>query len=150
VTPATEATVAPSSFAAPTAIGPIGLAIQPGQSIEFRFASVGPLAGTQCYRIDMTLTHPSGPGGVGDYWTALCGDQSAAGTPLTFLVGRFTDAPNYITVLANAESIIEPSPNYTMRWSVEVVNILDAADPIHPQTEAISPASSTLENTFFR
>jgi hypothetical protein len=148
--PAPEATQPPSSFPAPLALAPSGLNVTPGQSIPFQFTSVGPLGPDQCYRIDMVLTHPAGSGPVDDYWLDLCGDSSAAGTPLTIAVGRFTDANNYVTVLANAEAILDPTPFYTMGWSVMVVRIIDASDPIHPTTESLSPASASLENTFSR
>lgn len=156
--PTTEATAepttvaAPSTFAAPQAIAPQDTAFRDGDTLRFTFTSVGPLAANQCYRVEMTLGNPNGPGGVGDYWVGLCGDQSAAGSALRFDVkpARFRDEPNYGTLLVSAEEVIPPTPQYVMNWSVSVVNLLDATDPVHPQVQAVSPASAQLQNTFFR
>ncbi len=144
-------TAAPVSFAAPHAIAPEGVAFRDGDTIKFQFTSVGPLAGNQCYRIDATLSHPTGPGAVGDYWVGLCGDQSGAGSTLTFQVrpGRFRDAPNYGTLLSTTDTI-PPTPQFNMTWTVTVVRIVDSSDPVHPKVEALSPASAPLQDTFFR
>lgn len=143
---------APTTFAAPQAIAPKDTAFRDGDTLRFTFTSVGPLAANQCYRVEMTLGNPNGPGGVGDYWVGLCGDQSGAGSALRFDVkpARFRDEPNYGTLLVSAEEVIPPTPQYVMNWSVSVVNLLDATDPVHPQVQAISPASAQLQNTFFR
>jgi hypothetical protein len=152
--PAAEPTTAsaPTTFPAPQGISPEGVAFRDGDTLRFSFASVGPLATNQCYRIEMTLGNPNGPGGVGDYWVGLCGDQSAAGSVLRFDVkpARFRDEPNYGTLLVSADEVIPPTPDYVMNWSVSVVNLLDASDPVHPQVEPISAPSASLQNTFFR
>lgn len=148
---ATQSTV-PTAFAAPQAVSPEDIAFRDGDTLKFDFISVGPLAPDQCYRIEMTLGNPNGPGGVGDYWIGLCGDQSAAGSALRFNIkpARFRDEPNYGTILVAADSVIPPTPQYIMRWNVSVVKLLDAGDPVHPQVEPISAASASLQNTFFR
>ncbi|MBI4675854.1 MAG: hypothetical protein HY741_29795 [Chloroflexi bacterium] len=153
-TPTTEPTnpPAPSSFAAPQARSPEGKAFRDGDTLRFEFAGVGPLAADQCYRIDVTLGNPTGPGGVGDYWVGLCGDQTAVGGALRFDVkpGRFRDEPNYGTLLVSADNVIPPTPEYVMNWFVSVVRRVDMTDPVHPTVEALSPASGALQNTFFR
>lgn len=143
---------APAAFGAPQGISPEGVAFRDGDTLRFDFSSVGPLAADQCYRLDMTLGNPNGPGGVGDYWVGLCGDQSATGSSLRFDVkpGRFRDTANYGTLLVSADSVIPPTPQYVMNWYVTVVKMLDASDPVHPQVQAISPASAPLQNIFFR
>lgn len=145
-------TAAPSSFPAPVLVAPVGKDFRDGDTVKFEFASVGPLTADQCYRFDMTLGNPTGPGGVGDYWIGLCGDQSAAGTSLVFDLkpGRFRDEANYGTLLISAEEIIPPTPSYTMLAFMSVVRILNAADPIHPTVEALSPNSASLENAFIK
>lgn len=149
---APPATNAPSNFPAPAVFAPDGTAFRDGDTVKFEFASVGPLASDQCYRLDMTLGNPSGPGGVGDYWVGLCGNTSNAGDRLVFNVkpGRFRDEPNYGTLLVSADSVIPPTPQYVMQWFVSVVRMKDATDPIHPQVEALSPNSASLQNSFFR
>lgn len=143
---------APTTFGAPQSISPEGIAFRDGDTLKFEFASAGPLMSDQCYRVEMTLGNPNGPGGVGDYWVGLCGDQSAAGSALRFDVkpARFRDEPNYGTILVAADSVIPPTPEYIMNWHVSVVKMLDASDPVHPQVEPISVASASLQNTFFR
>lgn len=149
---ASPTTVAPSSFPAPVVFAPEGKAFRDGDTVAFEFASVGPLAADQCYRFDMTLGNPNGPGGVGDYWVGLCGDQSNAGDRLKFTLkpGRFRDEPNYGTLLVSADAVIPPTPQYTMQWHVSVVEMVDANDPIHPNVQALSPDSASLQNSFFR
>lgn len=141
-----------NAFSAPQAISPEGTGFRDGDTLKFTFTSVGPLAADQCYRVEMTLGNPTGPGGVGDYWVGLCGDQAAAGSALRFDVkpARFRNEPNYGTLLVSADSVIPPTPEYVMNWSVSVVKMLDDADPVHPQVQAISAASAALQNTFFR
>lgn len=157
--PTAEATVqvpptvsVPTNFAAPAVFAPEGTRFSDGNTIKFEFASVGQLAADQCYRIDMTLGNPTGPGGVGDYWVGLCGDQSNAGDRLVFQVkpGRFRDEANYGTLLVSADEIIPATPEYTMQWFVTVVQRTDVTDPIHPTVQALSPASVSLQNSFFR
>ncbi len=154
--PPTEAapptTAAPTNFVAPMVFAPEGKAFRDGDTLKFEFSSVGALAPEQCYRVDMTLGNPNGSGGVGDYWVGLCGNQSNAGDRLTFDVkpGRFRDQANYGTLLVSADSVIPPTPEYVMRWFVTIVHVTNASDPIHPTTEGLSPASASLENSFFR
>lgn len=142
----------PSNFTAPMGFAPEDKAFRDGDAVKFEFSSVGPLAQDQCYRFDMTLGNPTGPGGVGDYWIALCGNQSNSGDRLAFNLkpGRFRDEPNYGTLLVSADSVIPPTPQYTMQWFVSVVRVLDASDPVHPKVEALSPTSAPLQNSFFR
>lgn len=149
---APPATAVPSNFPAPQAIAPEGIRFSDGNTIKFEFTSVGALAADQCYRLDMTLGNPTGPGGVGDYWVGLCGNQSNAGDRLVFDVkpGRFRDEPNYGTLLVSADTIIPPTPEYTMQWMVSVVKVTDASDPIHPKVVGLSPGSAGLQNSFFR
>lgn len=142
---------APTNFAAPLVFAPEGLAFRDGDTVKFIFASAGPLASDQCYRFDMTLGHPTDAGGAGDWWVGLCGNQSNAGDRLEFDLkpGRFRDEANYGTLLVNAEEFIPPTPNYVMKWFVSVVKV-DAVDTLKPNVEALSPASGSLQNTFFR
>ena len=92
--------------------------------------------------------------GVGPLVVAPDGRHLAAAgqAPLVFVVrpGRFHNDPNYGTLLTSADSVIPPTPQYTMQWTVEVVEVQDASDPIHPKTQAISPPSAPLSDTFFR
>jgi len=144
----------PTSFAAPVGIGPQGLTVVPGNTLTFQFTSVGPLAADQCYRFHMVLTAPGETSGVDDYWVpqSLCGNPANVGDVLTFGLkpARFRDEPNYGTVLDVAENLIPPTPQFDMRWTVDVVRMVDASDPIHPQVEALSPASAALQNGFSR
>lgn len=151
-TNAPAVTAAPSNFPAPVAFAPEGKAFRDGDTVKFEFSSVGQLTSDQCYRFDMTLGNPTGPGGVGDYWVGLCGNQSSPGDRLIFNLkaGRFRDSPNYGTLLISADSVIPPTPQYTMRWTVSVVKVVNGADPVHPQVQGLSPASAALENSFFR
>jgi hypothetical protein len=145
-------TAPPSNFAAPKGIAPEGKTFRDGDTINFQFTSAGQLAADECYRLDMTLTHPSGPGGVADWWTGLCGNSSPAGAAVTFPVkpGRFRDQPNYGTLLIDADREIPPTPIYVMQWVVSVVKVLNSADPIHPQVQPLSSPSAPLQNSFFR
>lgn len=142
----------PTNFGAPQAISPQGTAFRDGDTIKATFTSVGPLAPDQCYRVDVTLGNPTGPGGVGDYWVGMCGNQANAGDTLRFDIkpGRFRDEPNYGTLLVSADSVIPPTPEYVMNWYVTVVRMMDASDPVHPNVEALSAPSVPLQNTFFR
>lgn len=149
---APEATVAPSNFPAPSIFAPEGKSFRDGDTVKFEFASVGPLAPDQCYRFDITLGHPTGPGGVADYWVGLCGNQSGAGDRIAFDIkpGRFRDEANYGTLLISADEIIPPTPDYVMQAFVSVVRLVDASDPVHPTVEALSGNSISLQNIFFR
>lgn len=152
---APSATAAPSSFPAPVLVAPVGKDFREGDTLKYEFTSVGPLASDQCYRLDMTLGNPTGPGGVGDWWVVLCGDQSAAGTPLAFDLkpGRFRDEPNYGSLLLSADdpANMPPTPRYVMRVFMSVVRIIDGTtDPIHPTVEALSPNSAGLESAFIK
>lgn len=146
--------VAPSSFPAPVLVAPQGKDFREVDTIKYEFTSVGPLAADQCYRLDMTLGNPDGPGGVGDWWAVLCGDQSAAGTPLFFDLkpARFRDEPNYGSLILSADdpANMPPTPRYVMQVFMSVVRIVDGTDPIHPTVEALSPNSVALQNEFFK
>ena len=148
---APPATAAPSNFPAPAVFSPEDKAFRDGDTLKFEFASVGALAPDQCYRFDMTLGNPNGPGGVGDYWVGYCGNQSNAGDRLVFQVkpGRFRDEPNYGTLLVSADSVIPPTPQFVMQWFVTVVQKIDETDPVHPNVQALGPASVALQNSFF-
>lgn len=143
---------APSSFPPPAVLAPEGKAFRDGDTLKFEFASVGPLTADQCYRLDMTLGHPTQAGGVGDYWIGMCGNQSNTGDRLVFEVkpARFRDEANYGTLLVSAENVIPATPEYVMQWFVSVVKLVDATDPVHPNVQPLSPNSSSLQNTFFR
>ena len=102
--------------------------------------------------IKAMLSYPDDPNSVEDYWVGNCGDQSAAGSELSFVVKprRFRDEPNYGTLLDVAQEIIPPTPRFDMRWTVTVVKIVDGTDAIHPKVEALSASSAALQNTFER
>lgn len=146
--------VVQASFPPPSIFSPEGISFRDGDTVKFEFSSVGPLASDQCYRFDMTLGNPTGPGGVGDWWVpmSLCGNQANAGDRIVFDLkpGRFRDEPNYGTLLVSADAVIPPTPEYVMRWFVSVVRLVDTNDPVHPNVQAIGPNSSSLQNTFFR
>ncbi len=152
--PTTAATEAPppANFSAPRGVSPEGIAFRDGDTVKLVFASVGPLTRDQCYRFDITLGNPSGPGGVGDYWVGMCGDQSAAGSNLRFDIkpARFRDEPNYGTLVTAADNVIPATSQYIMKWFVTPVKMVDATDPVHPQVQALGPAGLPLENTWFR
>jgi hypothetical protein len=153
-TEAAPTTGAPASFAAPNAIGPVDLFIRPGDVVKFTYTAAGPLAADQCYRFIMYLAFPGDTNSVNDYWVpqVLCGNQANAGDVITYDLkpARFRDEPNYGGLIEIAEAGIPPSPQYDMWWTVDVVRLIDSGDPIHPNVEAISPASAPLRNTFSR
>lgn len=142
----------PTNFQAPTGISPEGIAFREGDTLKLLFTSAGPLAADQCYRVDVTLGNPTGPGGVGDYFVGLCGDQTPVGGNVQFNIkpGRFRDEPNYGTLLVSADTMIPATPEYLMKWYASVVKMVNAADPVHPQVEQLSPYGIPLENSFFR
>lgn len=148
---APPATAPPASFAAPMVFAPTGKAFRDGDTVTLQFASVGPLESNQCYRFDMTLINP-GIGQVGDWWVGLCGDQSNAGDPLKFEVFNRKQfaAPNYGSLLDKAEAQISGIPMYEMQSTVTVVHKLTDDGSYKPSVEALSPASASLQNSFFR
>ncbi len=147
-------TGAPASFVAPNVIAPVDLFIRPGDVVKFTFTSAGQLAADQCYRFTMYLAFPGDTNAVNDYWVpqVLCGNQANAGDVLTYDLkpARFRDEPNYGGLIEVAESVVPPSPQYDMWWTVDVVRMVDASDPVHPTVEALGPASAALRNTFSR
>jgi hypothetical protein len=147
-------TASPVTFTAPSVIGPHDIFIRPGDVVKLTFTSIGPLAADQCYRFTMNLAFPGDTNSVNDYWVppSLCGNQANPGDVMTFELkpARFRDEPNYGGLIEVAESVIPPSPQYDMWWTVDVVRLVDATDQVHPTVEAISPSSAQLRNTFSR
>lgn len=142
-------------FSAPTQIAPSeGALFKSGNDIQFKFASVGKLEPNQCYLLHIELAVPNlAKGNRGDDFLDVehCGDQSAAGTELNFVLyrGKFTNSPNYGTMLAQTLALEPEAKLLKMAWTVRVVqNNGRADDGVHYKTIALSPNSPVREFDF--
>lgn len=140
-------TALPMKFGAPSLNRPVWTENQkdeakfPSGAIILDWKSVGGLGGDECYLIRIS-TEPVNPGpGIGvasDYWLTLCGDQTAAGASVKFILespNRPGNAPNYGSILLNTNEM-------WANWSVTVVKNLGDCDPsyrYHCKTAPISP-----------
>ncbi len=142
-------------FAAPTTIAPsAGALFKNGNDIPFTFEAVGRLEPTQCYLLHVELAVPQLPNGNrGDDFLDLenCGDSGPAGQKLEFVLyrGKFTNSPNYGTILAQTSALAPEAKKLNMTWTVRVVqNNGRAADGVHYNTVALSPGSPIVEFEF--
>ena len=82
---------------------------------------------------------------------ANCGDPGPAGKELSFVLyrGKYTNSPNYGTMLAQTQALAPDLRKFNMTWSVRVVqqNGL-AADGVHYNTVPLSPNSPVIEFEF--
>lgn len=142
-------------FSAPTQIAPSeGALFKAGNDIQFTYASVGKLEPNQCYLLHVELAVPNlEKGNRGDDFLDAehCGDQSAVGTELNFVLyrGKFTNSPNYGTMLAQTLALEPEAKLLKMSWTIRVVqNNGRAADGVHYNTVALSPSSPVREFDF--
>lgn len=153
---AVSATRAPATrLAAPVPLEPKAPALfKDGNDIKFVFGSVGRLEANQCYLLHVEMAVPGlEKGNRGDDFldTANCGNQSAAGTELEFVLyrGKFTNSPNYGTMLAQTLDLSPEARQLKMTWMVRVVqNNGRAQDGVHYNTVALSPNSPVIEFGF--
>lgn len=137
------------TFGAPILLGPEGKSFHDGDSIKFQFQSSGSLLGDQCYKVDVIIDNP-GHGQAGDSWVVHCGDQTAPGAPVSFILqnGKFQNAPNYGTILPVASGLGQ-TDNLILRWVVTVVqNSGQSPDGVHFNTTPLSPPSQPMEDNF--
>lgn len=159
-TPPTRAAANPSRppatrFAAPVQIEPKTSAVfKDGNDIKFVYTSVGRLEPNQCYLLHIELAVPQmEKGNRGDDFLdqANCGDQGPAGKELTFVLyrGKFTNSPNYGTILAQVNDLAPEARLLKMTWTVRAVqNKGPAGDGVHFNTVALSPNSPLVEFDF--
>lgn len=155
-TPGAASTIKPAArFPAPVLISPQTTALfKDGNDIQFTFASVGRLEPNQCYLLHIELVVPNLPqGNRGDDFLdpAQCGEQGPVGKELTFVLyrGKFTNSPNYGTILAQTHELAPDARLLKMTWRVRVVqNNGRADDGVHYKTVALSPDSPVIEFDF--
>lgn len=161
-TPEPTATRRTTNTTQPTARfpAPAPLAPQPptlfkdGNDIKFTFASVGKLGPGQCYLLHVELAVPNlEKGNRGDDFldAANCGDPGPAGKELSFVLyrGKFTNSPNYGTILAQTLALSPEAKSLKLSWVVRVVqNNGRAADGVHFNTVPSSPNSPVIELEF--
>lgn len=155
--PAARPTALPqqNKYPAPAALSPTeGDSFRDGSDIQFYFGSNGPLAPNECYLLHVEMVNPNATSGgiAGDdfFDGAHCGDQSAPGTRLKYVLFRskFSNAPNYGTI--EAQSLAAGQTDLLkVRWYVRIVqdNGL-SSDGVHHNTAPLSPPSATLECDF--
>ncbi len=148
-----------NKYPAPEAIFPQAQSFNDGQDLKFQFRPVGPFATNECYlvHVDMVNQNLASNNVRGDDFlepnTSHCGDQSNAGTTLSFVVFRskFTSSPNYGTIRDQALALTPNDPPRTLglNWYVRVVqNNGPSGDGVHYKIVGLSPASAVLSNTF--
>lgn len=153
---AANQTRAPAArFAAPVSVEPKAPALfKDGNDIKFVYTSVGRLEPDQCYLLHIELAVPQmEKGNRGDDFldVANCGDQGPAGKELTFVLyrGKFTNSPNYGTILAQVNDLAPEARLLKMTWTARVVqNNGRADDGVHFKTVALSPNSPLVEFDF--
>ncbi len=153
--PSPTAIAAQNKYPAPVAIKPTaGDSYRDNSDIQMFFRSVGPLGTNECYALYLEMTNPVAvSGGVSGDWFFdgdHCGDQSPVGAQLVFTVyrGKFTNKPNYGTILAGSEQAA-PTDLLKARWRVWVVQDQGLGDDgVHHKTVRLSPDSATLEFDF--
>jgi hypothetical protein len=125
-----------------------------GNDIKFRYGAIGKLEPTQCYLLHVELAVPNlAKGNRGDDFldTANCGNQGPTGQVLEFVLyrGKFTNSPNYGTILAQVIALAPEAKSLNMTWIVRVVqNNGRAADGVHYNTAALSPDSPITQFEF--
>ncbi len=145
----------PTRMAAPVLLEPKAPTVfKDGNDIKFIYASVGKLAPDECYLLHIEMAVPQlERGNRGDDFVDVenCGDPGPAGKALTFVLyrGKFTNSPNYGTMLAQTLALAPETKELKMTWQARVVkNLGRAADRVHYNTEPLSPNSSVLEFAF--
>lgn len=157
-TVAVRATVRPQPQAqvrAPELLSPKAPTLfKDGNDIKFTYASIGKLAANQCYQLHVEMAVPGLPkGNRGDDFVDVdnCGDTGPAGKDLSFVLyrGKFTNSPNYGTMLAQTLALAPEAKRLKLTWQVRVVqNNGRAADGVHYNTAPLSPYSPVVELEF--
>lgn len=144
-----------AQMAAPVPLAPKAPTLfKDGNDIKFTYAAVGKLEPNECYLLHIEMAVPNlEKGNRGDEFMDVehCGDPGPAGKELSFVLyrGKFTNSPNYGTMLAQVIALEPEAKQLKMTWQVRVVkNLGRAADGVHYNTEALSPQSSILEFDF--
>ena len=125
-----------------------------GNDIKFTYAAVGKLEPTECYLLHIEMAVPKlEKGNRGDDFLDIenCGDPGPAGKKLSFVLyrGKFTNSPNYGTMLAQTLALAPEAKQLEMTWQIRVVESNGrATDGVHFNTEAISPNSAVLKFEF--
>lgn len=153
---AANVTRAPAArFAAPVPLEPKAPTLfKDGNDIKFKYGSAEKLEPNQCYLLHIEMAVPGlAKGNRGDDFldAANCGNVGAAGAGLEFVLyrGKFTNSPNYGTMLAQILALSPEVKDVKMTWTVRVVqNNGRAADGVHYNTVALSPNSPVIEFGF--
>ncbi|MBI4675855.1 MAG: hypothetical protein HY741_29800 [Chloroflexi bacterium] len=145
----------PTRFNAPALLAPQPPTLfKDGNDIKFTYAAVGKLEPNQCYLLHVELAVPNlEKGNRGDDFldTANCGDPGPTGKELSFVLyrGKFTNSPNYGTILAQTLALAPEARQLKLTWLVRVVqNNGRAADGVHYRTVPLSPNSPVIELEF--
>lgn len=154
--PAAQATRAPATrLGAPVPKEPQAPTLfKDGNDIKFVYNAVGKLEPNQCYLLHIEMAIPGlAKGNRGDDFldAANCGNQAALGQALEFVLyrGKFTNSPNYGTMLAQIRELSPEVKDVKMTWTVRVVqNNGRAADGVHYNTVDLSPTSPVIEFGF--
>jgi hypothetical protein len=148
-----SATQAPDKYVAPVPISPSGNDANSDRAdIQFKFLSVKPLSGNECYLLHVQMASASGnvPAAGDDFLdTDTCGDQSAPGSRLTFTLKRPKfGSPTFGGIEKQAANFGAVAP-YKLEWYLRVVqNNGLSADGVHYDTLPLSPDSQTLDSVF--
>lgn len=142
-------------YPAPNPISPkAGDRFNDGNDIKFVYSAVGALKPNECYLLHIELVNRSiQAGNRGDDFvdTDHCADAGPAGKNLEFVLfrGKFTNSPNYGTILQQVVALAPNARELKMTWTVRVVqNNGRASDGVHFQTVALSPNSPLNEFEF--
>jgi hypothetical protein len=145
----------PTRMPAPVPLAPQAPTLfKDGNDIKFTYAAVGKLEPTECYLLHIEMAVPNlEKGNRGDDFLDIenCGDPGPAGKELSFILfrGKFTNSPNYGTMLAQTLALAPEAKQLDMTWQIRVVkNKGRATDGVHYNTEAISPNSPVLKFEF--
>lgn len=145
----------PARMSAPIPLAPQAPTLfKDGNDIKFTYAAVGQLQPTECYLLHIEMAVPNlEKGNRGDDFLDIenCGDPGPAGKELSFVLyrGKFTNSPNYGTMLAQTLALAPEAKQLDMTWQIRVVeNKGRATDGVHYNTAAISPNSPVLKFEF--
>ena len=111
-------------FPAPAQLEPTAEALfKDGNDIQFVYGSAGRLAPNQCYLLHIDLAVPNlEKGNRGDDFldTEHCGYPGPVGKELTFVLyrGKFTNSPNYGTILVQVGELAPEARQLKMTWTV--------------------------------
>ncbi len=153
--PTGQKSAPPAQLPAPVQVSPQPTAsFHDGNDIRFTYQSVGKLEPNQCYLLHVEMAVPGmANGNRGDEFldTANCGDPGPAGKELSFVLyrGKFTNSPNYGTMLSQVQALAPDTRKMNMTWVVRVVqNNGLGADGVHYNTVPLSPNSPVIEFEF--